>query len=154
MLLGSITCFAQESGAGWWHDLGDSVLDSLVDVGVRNNYDVAMAARRIGIARAGVGTARAGNIRFRPIMMTALAFVFCVMPMLFATEAGAASCISLGAAVVFGMAMNAAVGTLLVPPLWKLLQPRKSKTTASESTEPSENSENSEDSTSPTSPHP
>ncbi len=60
MLLGSITCFAQESGAGWWHDLGDSVLDSLVDVGVRNNYDVAMAARRIGIARAGVGTARAG----------------------------------------------------------------------------------------------
>lgn len=60
MLLGSITCFAQESGDGWWHDLGDSVLDSLVDVGVRNNYDVAMAARRIGIARAGVGTARAG----------------------------------------------------------------------------------------------
>ena len=45
MLLGSITCFAQESGDGWWHDLGDSVLDSLVDVGVRNNYDVAMAAR-------------------------------------------------------------------------------------------------------------
>lgn len=147
MLLGSITCFAQESGDGWWHDLGDSVLDSLVDVGVRNNYDVAMAARRIGIARA-------GNIRFRPIMMTALAFVFGVMPMLFATEAGAASCISLGAAVVFGMAMNAAVGTLFVPPLWKLLQPRKSKTTASESTEPSENSENSEDSTSPTFPHP
>lgn len=68
---------------------------------------------------------QAGNIRFRPIMMTALAFVFGVMPMLLATGAGAASRISLGAAVVFGMAMNAVVGTFFVPSLWKLLQRRK-----------------------------
>lgn len=33
----------------------------------------------------------AGNVRFRPIIMTALAFVFGVMPMLFATGAGAGS---------------------------------------------------------------
>lgn len=65
---------------------------------------------------------QAGNVRFRPIMMTALAFVFGVMPMLFATGAGAASRISLGTAVVFGMAVNAVVGTLYVPNFWELLQ--------------------------------
>lgn len=64
----------------------------------------------------------AGNVRFRPIMMTALAFVFGVLPMLFATGAGAESRISLGTAVVFGMAVNAVVGTLFVPGFWELLQ--------------------------------
>lgn len=64
----------------------------------------------------------AGQIRFRPIMMTALAFVFGVMPMLFATGAGAESRIALGAAVVFGMAVNAIVGTLFVPNFWELLE--------------------------------
>ncbi len=64
----------------------------------------------------------AGKIRFRPIMMTALAFVFGVMPMLFATGAGAQSRISLGTAVVFGMFINAIVGTLFVPNFWELLQ--------------------------------
>lgn len=63
-----------------------------------------------------------GIVRFRPIMMTALAFVFGVMPMLFATGAGAQSRISLGAAVVFGMAVNAIVGTLFVPNFWELFQ--------------------------------
>ncbi len=64
----------------------------------------------------------AGRIRFRPIMMTALAFVFGVMPMLFATGAGAASRISLGSAVVFGMAVNGIVGTLFVPGFWEILR--------------------------------
>lgn len=64
----------------------------------------------------------AGEIRFRPIMMTALAFVFGVMPMLFATGAGAGSRIALGTAVVFGMFINAVVGTLFVPNFWELLE--------------------------------
>lgn len=65
---------------------------------------------------------KGGIVRFRPIMMTALAFVFGVMPMLFATGAGAASRVSLGAAVVFGMAVNAIIGTLFVPNFWELFQ--------------------------------
>lgn len=64
----------------------------------------------------------AGSIRLRPIMMTALAFVFGVMPMIFATGAGAASRVSLGTAVVFGMAVNAILGTLFVPNFWELLE--------------------------------
>ena len=76
--------------------------------------------------KAGVGIRKAahdaGLIRFRPIMMTACAFVFGVMPMMFATGAGANSRIELGTAVVFGMALNALVGTLFVPTFWELLQ--------------------------------
>ncbi len=64
----------------------------------------------------------AGRVRFRPIMMTALAFVFGVMPMMFATGPGANSRIELGTAVVFGMAMNAFIGTLFVPNFWVLMQ--------------------------------
>lgn len=64
----------------------------------------------------------AGRVRFRPIMMTALAFVFGVMPMLFATGAGANARIALGTAVVFGMFVNALVGTLFVPDCWDILQ--------------------------------
>ncbi len=64
----------------------------------------------------------AGVIRFRPIMMTALAFIFGVMPMMFATGAGAESRVSLGTAVVFGMLLNAVIGTLFVPNFWELMQ--------------------------------
>lgn len=63
-----------------------------------------------------------GLVRFRPIMMTGLAFVFGVMPMLFASGAGASSRISLASAVVFGMAVNAVIGTLFVPNFWELFQ--------------------------------
>lgn len=51
-------------------------------------------------------------------MMTALAFIFGVLPMLFATGAGANSRINLGTAVVFGMLMNALIGTTCVPVFW------------------------------------
>lgn len=63
-----------------------------------------------------------GIVRFRPIMMTALAFVFGVMPMLFATGAGAGSRLSLGTAVVYGMAANAIIGTIFVPNFWEIFQ--------------------------------
>ena len=64
----------------------------------------------------------AGVIRFRPIMMTALAFIFGVMPMLFSTGAGAHSRIDLGTAVMFGMIVNAIIGTTCVPAFWVVMQ--------------------------------
>lgn len=83
--------------------------------------EYAMDYRKVGqpIHQAALS---AGNIRLRPILMTAMAFVFGVMPMIFASGAGAASRISLGTAVVFGMAVNAVLGTLFVPSFWELLQ--------------------------------
>ncbi|MCC8170836.1 MAG: multidrug efflux RND transporter permease subunit [Parabacteroides sp.] len=63
-----------------------------------------------------------GRVWLRPILMTSFAFVFGVMPLLFATGAGAASRISLGTAVVFGMAMNAIFATLFVPNFYAFMQ--------------------------------
>ena len=83
--------------------------------------EYAMDFRKSGID-AVKAAADAGNIRFRPIMMTAFAFVFGVMPMLFATGAGAQSRVALASAVVFGMAVNALVGTLFVPNFWLVMQ--------------------------------
>ena len=56
----------------------------------------------------------AGHVRLRPILMTSFAFVLGVMPLLFASGAGAESRIALGAAVVFGMAMNTLLALSLI----------------------------------------
>lgn len=70
---------------------------------------------------------QAGHIRLRPILMTSLAFVFGVMPLLFATGAGAASRIALGAAVVFGMALNTMLATIYIPNFYELMQKLQEK---------------------------
>lgn len=70
---------------------------------------------------------QAGHIRLRPILMTSLAFVFGVMPLLFATGAGAGSRIALGAAVVFGMALNTLLATVYIPNFYELMQKLQEK---------------------------
>lgn len=64
----------------------------------------------------------AGHVRLRPILMTSFAFVLGVMPLLFASGAGAQSRIALGAAVVFGMAMNTLLATIYIPNFYELMQ--------------------------------
>ena len=64
----------------------------------------------------------AARIRFRAIMMTALAFVFGVLPMVFATGAGAQSRISVGSTVFGGMTAAATIGTILTPVFYVLVQ--------------------------------
>ena len=70
---------------------------------------------------------QAGHIRLRPILMTSLAFVFGVMPLLFATGAGAGSRVALGAAVVFGMALNTLLATVYIPNFYELMQKLQEK---------------------------
>lgn len=69
----------------------------------------------------------AGHVRLRPILMTSFAFVLGVMPLLFATGAGAESRVSLGAAVVFGMAINTLFATLFIPSFYELMQTLQEK---------------------------
>ena len=64
----------------------------------------------------------AGHVRLRPILMTSFTFVLGVMPLLFATGAGAGSRIALGAAVVFGMLVNKVVATLFIPNWYEVMQ--------------------------------
>ena len=69
----------------------------------------------------------AGHVRLRPILMTSFAFVLGVMPLLFASGAGAQSRIALGAAVVFGMAMNTLLATVYIPNFYELMQKLQEK---------------------------
>ncbi|MCD7878749.1 MAG: efflux RND transporter permease subunit [Candidatus Gastranaerophilales bacterium] len=73
----------------------------------------------MGIEEAAIEAAR---IRFRAIMMTALAFVFGVLPMVFATGAGAQSRVSVGSTVFGGMTAAATIGTILTPVFYVIVQ--------------------------------
>lgn len=64
----------------------------------------------------------AAHVRLRPILMTSLAFVLGVVPLLFASGAGAGSERSLGAAVVFGMLLNTVIATLYIPNWYEWMQ--------------------------------
>ena len=50
---------APDATDGWWRGFNDSLLDSLINAGIENNYNVLMAMRRAGIARATMMQARA-----------------------------------------------------------------------------------------------
>jgi len=60
-------------------------------------------------------TLEASRLRFRPILMTALSFVFGVLPLVIASGAGAASRRSLGTAVFGGMLVATALGVVMTP---------------------------------------
>ncbi len=64
----------------------------------------------------------AGRLRLRPILMTAFAFIFGVLPLMFATGAGAASRQSLGTAVLGGMVSATALTLIFVPVFYYLIE--------------------------------
>lgn len=57
----------------------------------------------------------AANLRFRPIIMTSLAFIFGAMPLVTAAGAGAASRHSLGTGIVGGMLASTFIATFFIP---------------------------------------
>ncbi len=61
------------------------------------------------------------RLRFRPILMTSLAFIFGALPLMFASGAGANSRHSLGTGVVGGMTMATALGVFFIPVLYVLV---------------------------------
>ena len=65
---------------------------------------------------------KAAKLRFRAIMMTELAFIIGVLPMLFATGAGANSRISVGSTVFGGMIAAATIGAVLTPAFYVIVQ--------------------------------
>lgn len=50
----------ETSDPRWWQRFDDKMLDSLMEVALANNYDIRMAAKRIEIAQAALGSARSG----------------------------------------------------------------------------------------------
>ena len=72
----------------------------------------------------------AARLRLRPILMTALAFIIGLMPLVVATGAGAGSRRSLGTAVVGGLAF-ATVMIVFVPVIYVLLEKLRDHTSGS-----------------------
>jgi multidrug efflux pump len=63
----------------------------------------------------------AARLRFRPIIMTSLAFVLGVMPLMFSSGAGAGARRSMGTGVVGGMLAATFVATIFVPLFFSLV---------------------------------
>ena len=57
----------------------------------------------------------AARLRFRPLMMTSLAFMLGLLPLVFASGPGSAARRDLGTGVFFGMLMAVTAGIILVP---------------------------------------
>ena len=69
----------------------------------------------------------AARMRFRPILMTSLAFVLGMLPMVLASGPGSASRHSIGTGVFFGMLVAITVGIVLVPFFFVLIYKIKGK---------------------------
>jgi len=69
----------------------------------------------------------AARLRFRPIVMTSLAFVLGVVPLVLATGAGAAARRSMGTGVFGGMLAATFIATIFIPLFFVLLTRRKPK---------------------------
>lgn len=102
----------------------------LVGLSAKNAILIVEFARDLkekgkGTLEAAVESAR---LRFRPIIMTSLAFIIGVVPLVAATGAGAASRQSLGTAVFSGMLGVTLLGVFFTPVMYVLVQKlRKSR---------------------------
>src|SRR5712671_6310352 len=67
----------------------------------------------------------AARLRFRPIVMSSLAFVLGVMPLMLSTGAGAAARRSMGTGVVGGMLASTFIATIFVPLFFTVVARRK-----------------------------
>jgi len=76
--------------------------------------EVAIEERKKGLSFQDAGL-KASHERFRPIVMTSIAFILGVVPLLTATGAGAASRISIGLTVFSGMIASTVFAVALVP---------------------------------------
>ena len=65
---------------------------------------------------------QAAILRFRAIMMTEAAFILGILPLLFASGAGANSRISVGSTVIGGMLVAATIGAVLTPAFYVIIQ--------------------------------
>jgi multidrug efflux pump subunit AcrB len=93
--------------------------------------EFAVLERERGLSTydAAIGAAR---LRFRPIVMTSLAFILGVVPLALSTGAGAASRHSIGTGVIGGMLAATFIAVLFIPLFYVLLTRRKEPEPADE----------------------
>ncbi|OUO57508.1 efflux RND transporter permease subunit [Candidatus Avelusimicrobium gallicola] len=104
-------------------------LVALVGLAAKNailivEFAVMLKAQGYDTTRAAV---EAAKLRFRPIVMTSLAFILGCVPLAVSTGAGAASRHAIGTAVVFGMLAATLIAPLFVPMFFTLLSGGRTK---------------------------
>ncbi|RKR80370.1 HAE1 family hydrophobic/amphiphilic exporter-1 [Mucilaginibacter gracilis] len=87
-------------------------------------YAVARRKKGMPIVQAAVEAATA---RLRPILMTSLAFIFGLMPLMFSSGVGAAGNRSIGTGAVGGMLVGTVFGVFVIPILYILFQTLQEK---------------------------
>jgi HAE1 family hydrophobic/amphiphilic exporter-1 len=97
----------------------------LVGLAAKNAILIVEFAKE-NVEKKGMGAVEAAldaaKLRFRPILMTAFAFILGVLPLVRASGAGAESRKVMGMAVFAGMAIATLLGVLLVPVLFVLVE--------------------------------
>jgi multidrug efflux pump subunit AcrB len=123
--LAFLGAYAAQALRGLASDIyGQIGLVTLIGLASKNSILIVEFARRRRAEGASlVDAAReAAEIRFRPVVMTALAFILGVVPRVIASGAGAAARRSLGTAVFGGMLVATVLSLLLVPGLYVVIQ--------------------------------
>jgi HAE1 family hydrophobic/amphiphilic exporter-1 len=115
-------------GAIWLRGLQNDIfvqigLVMLVGLATKNailivQFGNILRAQGMPVAQAALQAART---RLRPILMTSLAFIFGLTPLVFASGAGEASRHSLGTAVVGGMLVSTLLNLFIIPLLYIII---------------------------------
>jgi multidrug efflux pump len=92
-------------------------LITIIGLAAKNAILIVEFAKALHVQGASLAqaAAQAARLRFRPIVMTSLAFILGVVPLAIATGAGAASQRSIGTGVIGGMLAATVLGVLWVP---------------------------------------
>ncbi|HEX4262204.1 MAG TPA: efflux RND transporter permease subunit, partial [Acetobacteraceae bacterium] len=83
--------------------------------------EFARTRRLAGVSRR-EAVLEASKPRLRPIVMTSVAFILGVLPLVFATGAGASARRSIGVSVASGMTASTCLAVLFVPSFFVLVQ--------------------------------
>ena len=96
----------------------------LIGLAAKNAILIVEFARSLRIKGRSIieAAVEAAKLRLRPILMTALAFILGVMPLVFASGAGAGSRHSIGTTVFGGMLASTVLSLLIVPILYVVIQ--------------------------------
>jgi HAE1 family hydrophobic/amphiphilic exporter-1 len=129
ILLGVPLAILGALGAQWSRGLANDVycqvgLVMLIGLAAKNailivEFAEQLRARGLSVIDAAVEAAR---IRLRPILMTSLAFILGVLPLVFATGAGQEARHSVGTAVAGGMLVSTFLNVIFIPILYVVVQ--------------------------------
>jgi HAE1 family hydrophobic/amphiphilic exporter-1 len=115
-------------GVVWWRGLVNDVycqigLVMLIGLSAKNSILIVEFAEQLrkkgrSIAEAAIEGA---ELRLRPILMTSFAFILGVLPLVFATGAGALGRRSVGTTIVGGMILSTVLNLFFIPVLYVIL---------------------------------